>query len=215
MKRSTRSTTSSRSKRMKSGVDSNWKNDFPWLIELDNDEMKCDLCCKHSWRPQKTGVGKAVWVDLLCTTITRQSLVKHNKSVSHIKAVKMEADLSSAQMDGGITMAFQRVVSAQRKAFIGALKCMYFLNKREVAHTTIFVPLLELGKSLGASYLADIQVGGNAHYSSERFMQEIVECLGKAVFNPIVSKLRQSPFFALCIDETTDVSVTKELILYA
>ena len=43
-------------------------------------------------------------------------------------------------------------------------------------------------------------------------MQEIVECLGKAVFNP---KLRQSPFFALCIDETTDVSVTKELILYA
>ena len=211
MKCSTRSTTNSRSKRRKSGVDSNWKKDFPWLIELENDEMKCDFSC----RPQKIGVGKAVWVDLPCTTITRQSLVKHSKTLSHIKAVKMEADLSSAQTDGGITMAFQRVVSAQRKAFIGALKCMYFLNKREVAHTTNFVPLLELGKSLGASYLADIQVGGNAHYSSERFMQEIVECLGKAVFNPIVSKLRQSPFFALCIDETTDVSVTKELILYA
>ena len=145
MKCSTRSTASSRSKRRKSGVDSNWKKDFPWLIELDNDEMKCDLCCKHSCQPQMTGVSKAVWVDLPCTTITQYSLVKHSKSVSHIKAVKMEADLSSAQTNGGITMAFQRVVSAQRKASIGTLKCMYFLVKREVSST-----YYQLCASLGA-----------------------------------------------------------------
>ena len=127
----------------------------------------------------------------------------------------MEADLCSSKRDGGIAMAFQRVVSAQRKAFIGALKCMYFLNKREIAHTTNFAPLLELGKSLGASYLSDLQLGGNAHYRSEHCMQEVVQCLGETVADPIVSHLQKSPlFFCLSIDETTDVSVTKELVVY-
>ena len=111
-------------------------------------------------------------------------------------------------------MALQCVVSAHRKAFIGALKCMYFLNHQEIPHTTNFVPLLELGKSLGASYLSDLYVGGNAHYTSECCMQELLQCLGETVAEPISSHVRQSPFFALCIDETTDVSVTKELIVY-
>ena len=33
---------------------------------------------------------------------------------------------------------------------------MYFLNYRELSHTTNFGTLLEHGKSLGASYLSDI-----------------------------------------------------------
>ena len=53
-------------------------------------------------------------------------------------------------------MAFKRVVSAERKAMIGALKCMYFLTKREIPHTTNFTPLCELGKALGAQYLQDM-----------------------------------------------------------
>ena len=71
-------------------------------------------------------------------------------------------------------MAFERVVSAQRKSFVGALKCMYLLKKIEIAHTTNFIPLLELGKSLGATYLSNINLGGNAHYSSQQFMQEAI-----------------------------------------
>ena len=37
---------------------------------------------------------------------------------------------------------------------------------------TIFLPLLELCKSLGATYMEDMSVGRNAKYTSERFMQE-------------------------------------------
>ena len=54
-------------------------------------------------------------------------------------AVKMEADLAASKRDGDIVMALQQVVSAQRKSFIGALKCMHFLVKREIVHTTIFL----------------------------------------------------------------------------
>ena len=70
--------------------------------------------------------------------------MKHSQSMSHVEAVKMEATLASSRVDGGIRMAFERFVSAERTAMLGALKCMYFLT------TTNFVPPCEL---LGALYL--------------------------------------------------------------
>ena len=205
-----------RSKHRKTGIDPKWTSDFPWMIVSDGEGegMMCALCRKHNRRPRKVPVGKAVWVDLPCKNITRQSLVNHSRSASHQLAVSMEADLRSSRKDGGIEMALKRVVSAERKAFIGALKCMYFLTKREIAHSTNFGPLLELAKSLGVAYLQDLQLGGNAQYTSERFIQEVVQALGDAIADPIISSIQQSPFFSVCIDETTDVSVTKELIVY-
>ena len=51
---------------------------------------------------------------------------------------------------------------------------MHFLAKQEIAQTTNFTPLVNLAKSLGPTYLAEITMGKNMKYTSERFMQEIV-----------------------------------------
>ena len=203
----------SASKRQKSGVDSQWVKDFPLLQVVDTvngDRMFCSLCRKHSLRPKKVAAGRPTWVDLPCKTLVRQSLKKHCESDSHRAVMEMECVLASSGKDGGIAMALEKVVLAERKAFIGALKAMYFLNKREIAHTTNFMPLLDLGKSLGATYLNDMHIGGNASYTSERTMQELVRALGETVSIEIYQQLQMSPFFFLCVDETTDVSVTKQ-----
>ena len=95
-------------KRRKTGIDSKWKADFPWLQLTEDDQgMLCKLCRKHGRRPQKVIIRRAVWVDLPCKPVIRQSLVRHNKSEAHITAVKMEADLCSFRIDGGIAMALQ------------------------------------------------------------------------------------------------------------
>ena len=130
-------------KHRKSGVDPKWSTDFPWL-EVSESGMFCAVCKRQNRRPKKVAVGKAIWVDLPCTTITRQSLVRHAGSKCHLLALKMEEDLVSSRTHGGIERAFDQLVSAKRRAFIGTLKCMYFLNKREIAHTTNFSPLLDL-----------------------------------------------------------------------
>ena len=77
------------------------------------------------------------------------------------------------ERQGGIAESFDAVVSIQKKAFIGHLKCMHFLAKEEIAHTTKFTPLVNLAKSLGADYLGEISMGKNMKYTSERFIQEI------------------------------------------
>ena len=74
---------------------------------------------------------------------------------------------------------------------------------------------MSFGKSLGALYLEDLNRGGSAHYTSERFKQELVQALAETLAKPIQEHLGASPFFSLCIDETTDISVTKQLIVYA
>ena len=70
-------------------------------------------------------------------------------------------------------------------------------------------------KSLGATYLKDISVGGTAQYTSEHVVQEVIQALGETIFSPILSNVRQSPFFSVYIEETTDVSIKNELIVYS
>ena len=126
--------------------------------------------------------------------------------------MRMEADLASSRKGGCIAMALDKVVSAKRKAFFQW--SIYFLTKREIPNKTNFTPLLELEKSLGAMYLQDRHLSSNAQYMSDLFVQEVVLALGETIAAPIISSVGQSPFFAVCIDETTDVSVKKELIIY-
>ena len=76
-------------------------------VSNDSQVILCSLCRKHSQSPKKADLGRAVWVDLACKSLMKQSLVKHSQSELHITAIKMEADLYSSWRDGGITLAFQ------------------------------------------------------------------------------------------------------------
>ena len=55
--------------------------------------------------------------------------------------------------------------------------------------------------------------GENAKYTSKRFIQQMVECSASVVREDLAD-VRASPRFSLLIDETTDVAVLKQLIVY-
>ena len=93
---------------------------------------------------------------------------------------------------------------------IGVLTCLYWLCKHEIAHTTNFSSLLRLGKSLGALYLNDLEVGRNAHYTSERFIQEAAAILDSVVSGWIFEQLKAS-----FLMRATNIAVVKEVIIYA
>ena len=175
--------------------------------------MLCGLCRKHTRRPPKAVVGKTIWVDVPCVTMTQQSLRRHDTSSSHLDAKKLEAQLCLSRRDGGLQQAFTAVESAERKAMKAAMKWLYWLAKQEIPHTTNYVGLLELVQSLGATYLSDLNLGGNAHCTSEHFSQEAMTSLGEVISKSIFDDLRASPF--LICDETTDVAIVKEVIIYA
>jgi hypothetical protein len=105
------------------------------------------------------------------------------------KMLLLETQLCLSTRDGGISAALSTVRSAERRAMIGAMQCMYWLCKQEIPHTTNFSFLLELAKSLGATYLNDLCLGRNTLHISERFMQEAVSCLGEVISSSINKSL--------------------------
>ena len=63
---------------------------------------------------------------------------------------------------------------------------MHWLAKEEIAHTTKFESLISLAVSTGAKEVKTLSKGGNAKYTSERTMHEIIEVLSATVEDEIV-----------------------------
>lgn len=76
---------------------------------------------------QRVRQGCAVWVDVLCSNYKWDTLKEHEKTNHHKIAVYIEAQLGLTAVDGGITGTLKEGTSAERKAFIGHLKSMYFI----------------------------------------------------------------------------------------
>ena len=103
------------------------------------------------------------------------------------------------------------VLTVDERAFCDAMRCMYYLNKNEIAHTTNFSGLKELCVLLGNESLPALKKSGNTSYESEQTMQEIVEVIGLTLEEEILLEVRDSPFYSIVLDESTDISVVKQL----
>ena len=88
-----------------------------------------------------------------CYYLQKHMLERHQQSKMNLEAQFIEHTRQSAQHHGGIQKAFTSRIKLQRKAVVGALKVVYWLAKEELAHTTKYVSLIDLAKSLGCDYL--------------------------------------------------------------
>ena len=91
----------------------------------------------------------------------------------------------------------------------GTLKCLHWLAKEELAHHTKFSSLMELAKSLGCSYLSELEIGTNAKYPSHRII-----VLSNCIERELLSKVRASPSVNTLYDESRDSANLKQLVVF-
>ena len=132
------------------------RSELTWLRYIPEDQedgssMLCTLCGKHNETSKRM-----VWLSIPCKLLRKDKVREHERSQCHIDAVKAEALAVAARRSNGIRACMEDQVSPQRQAVRGAFKCLYWLAKQETAHHTKFSSLLELGKSLGCSYLNEL-----------------------------------------------------------
>ena len=126
------------------GYNPEWKNQYPWLLPVSDDDDPRDICglfcelCQRYKVTQRSGAG--TWVSTPCTILRKDVIERHNKSNMHKEALDREATRLSVVRHGGIQQAFERQVCAQKKALIGALKIVYTLAKQEILLTTKYEP---------------------------------------------------------------------------
>ena len=127
----------------------------------------------------------------------------------HRGPIVAEAELST----GGIPCAFKDTVTLEMKAAVGCCKCIYWLYKQDISHTTTYPHLLTLAESFGCEYFKalNVHVGHNATYTSD---SDCFRVPRKLVKEMVLQDMKISDFYSLVIDESTDVSVLKQLMLY-
>jgi hypothetical protein len=174
--------------------------------------LLCSICKKHQRRPKKCIPGRAVWIDIPCSSIRKASLSLHKESDSHKEALLFDA--AEAVTGGGIEAGFVREEDVNRSALKASMTLLYFLCKEEIPHTTKHQPLIDVAKSLGVDALNSLEKGNNAKYNSDEHKQELVKLFGETIWESIRLEIQNSVYFSIMIDESTDVSVTCQLILY-
>lgn len=194
----------------KSGVDPAWKTEFRWLEFVRQDEqvgLLCKICAKYNKTPRN---GRGSWTKVPCFTLRKDKIKRHENSRMHKAAISLEADRAG----GGIAQAFSGLITCEMKAAVGCCKCIYWLCKNEIPHTTVYPNLLELAEQLGCEYFKALKVGRNATYTSPQIVEEFIGVINNIIETNTLNVFKESAYFSLMADETTDVSILKQLVLY-
>ena len=63
--------------------------------------------------------------------------------------------------------------------------------------------------------LHNLKHGENANYTSRRITQEFLQVMSDQIESVQLKALLSSPYYSIMVDETTDISIVKEMALYA
>ena len=181
-----------------------------WLV-LKPDGVYCRYCSAHQPRMQS---ATTVFITSPFTGNRSDKLLQHERCGAHIQS-SLSYHESLLRLATNTTVADvvkeAAVITADESAFTDALRCMYFLMQREIAHTTNFAELQSLCVLLGNTTLPLLNKAKNLNYLSKQTMGEMVAAIGLALKADILQEVQQSRYFSIIFDEATDISVTKSL----
>ena len=80
--------------------------------------------------------------------------------------------------------------------------------------TQTYPSLIALVENMGCDYFKALNVGRNAKYTSPQIITEFLEFLDILITKNVLNDMKASGVFSIMIDESTDVSVLKQLVLY-
>lgn len=99
------------------------------------------------------------------------------------------------------------------KAVVSAVRNVYWLAKEEVA-THKYQSLNELVLLQGWSNIGHLAHGKNAQYTSYHIAEEMQEAISSCLKEDLRELLGKSKYIGILTDESTDIGMTKNLIIY-
>ena len=174
-----------------------WQGMYPWLIvdrdQNDNLRLKCGLCAKFN--------TKSVWASDGSPNIQKSTIDKHNSSPDHEKAQRMSVQEETFESVYESSMSKDDNIEPpdQDKMLI---RTIYTLMKSDI-------PLEKVNTFLELQRLNGLPIEyKNLSWTS---ISDIRDCIAKVFSNSLIDKINKSEYYALLIDETTDVTISKRL----
>ena len=163
------------------------------LIDKENDGMFCLLCRKHNTRNLRN--NSDTWNATPSIRFQRSSVVEHFATKQHKDAVQR---VSSFQKE------YEEKRDLNDAMLEKAFTAVYWIAKEEIANVKL-VSLLQLFENLGVSELSQ---------RSRPAVREMFLIVGEVLKEHYLEKIRKVDSCGLLADETSDVYVLEQLIMF-
>ena len=142
-----------------------------------------------------------------CINCRTSTLVRHIESQDHRNT------LQEIEMAESFQEAVMNSVSSQEQAVVSGMRTVYWLAKEHIA-TEKYNSLMNLLKLQGCKDIENLNVAKDAPYNSVQTAKDFQSVIAECIQDEITEKL-QSPFVSIMADESTDIAVSKKLLIYA
>ena len=174
-----------------------WLGMFTWL-NYDGKQMTCSICMEQKKSNAFTNG---------CTNFRTSTLSRHADSTDHRFAVKEDLQKKN------LVSVTHKAIAKKTEAAVSAMRCVYWLAK-EGLPISKYESLVKFCKLQGCTALNDLDSGKNATYLSWQTAEEILEAIVEVIVGDIDEQLKACKFMSVMIDESTDITVTKKLVIY-
>lgn len=176
-----------------------WSQKWPWLdYDSKTSKMRCKLCVEAGKSNAMTGEGTT---NYRTTTLDRHVMTSDHRSAVAASVLKKDFNIArdNAYKDPTIT---------------AAMRTAYYLAK-EALPTAKFASMIEFVKLQGCPDLKNLSPAGNATYVSRQSAEDFQECIAQDIHEDIISQIKSANMYSVLIDESTDISVSKHMVIYA
>ena len=173
-----------------------WLEEFRWL-KYENGAMFCSICMLHKNKSKFSQNGS--------TNFRVSTLHEHETSSGHLHALKLGSDIQSKRIPSIKTCV------AKETDEIEAAVCRLIRIAYEVAVDDLLIT--KYANLCTLQICNDTKLTTNLYQDSVA-CDEFISLISRHLDDGLIEKIRQSPALGIMIDESTDLSMEKHLIVY-
>lgn len=113
-----------------------------------------------------------------------------------------------------VASAVQKDLSSADESVLAAMRTVHWMAKEDVP-VKKYSSLMELQKLQGCEAVSNLSVSRNATYMSRGAGQDFQSCVAEEIHRRVVQNIRDASMYSILIDESTDISITKHMVVYA
>ncbi|XP_070546537.1 uncharacterized protein C17orf113-like [Ptychodera flava] len=177
-----------------------WTSTYPWL-EYDSNEglMYCKLCRE---------ARKANKLAIVTNNFKTTTMVRHLEHKDH-----RNVQAAQIMQSNTVTVAVQREMTKREKSVITAMKRVYWMSK-EGLPTKKYGSLLRFLEDVNCPNISDLRCGENAMYHTDVIACEFQDSIAHVIKTKLHKAVCNSITYSLITDESTDITVSKKLVIY-
>ncbi|KAI5075900.1 hypothetical protein GOP47_0009976, partial [Adiantum capillus-veneris] len=96
--------------------------------------------------------------------------------------------------------------ATQEDSLLNLFKAAYFIGRNNLS-ILLYPSLLALIKDLDVKSMTSL-------YNDDKACSEMLQCIANSIMHESLEKVRESPWFGVVVDESTDISIHHHLVMY-